>query len=95
MKEEADVEMTPEEEEEHANLKKNMNNPIPLDENHPGWNNLIPKEKRRFKNYREKEDDGDMLNPDEEVDQDFLKDIIKNGRPIDENHPGFDNLNPE
>ena len=23
-----------------------------------------------------------------------MKDIIKNGRPIDENHPGWDNLNP-
>jgi len=24
-----------------------------------------------------------------------MKEVIKNGRPIDENHPGFDNLNPE
>lgn len=60
--------MTPEEADEHDDLKKNMNEPIPLDENHPGWNNLIPKEKRRFKNHREKEDDGDVLNPDEEAD---------------------------
>ena len=80
---------------EHNKIKDALNNPVALDESHPGWNNLIPQEKRRFKNYRGKEDDLENLEPEEEADFDALKDIIKNGRPIDENHPGFDNLNPE
>ena len=29
-------------------LHKMMDNPIPFDENHPGWNDLLPKEKRDF-----------------------------------------------
>jgi len=43
--------------EEFQKIKVNMNNPIPIDENHPGWNNLIPKEKRRFKNLQAKEEE--------------------------------------
>ena len=36
-----------------------------------------------------------MLSPPEQDDDDNLHDIIRYGRPIDEDHPGFDNLNPE
>ena len=76
-------------------MKDTIRNGSLIDENHPGWDNLIPKEKKRFKNYRAKEDDDQELRPPEEEDDDNLYDIIRFGRPIDENHPGFDNLNPE
>ena len=42
-----------------------MNDPTPIDENHPGWYNLIAPEKDRFKELRAKEDEGE-LDPDEE-----------------------------
>ena len=71
-----------------------MNNPTPIDENHPGWNNLIAPEKDRFKELRAQEDE-DELPYDEEQEFEELKDVIRNGRPMDENHPGFDNLNPK
>ena len=31
----------------------------------------------------------------EKADLDQLKDFVKNGRPVDENHPGIDNLTPK
>ena len=70
-----------------------MNDPTALDENHPGWNNLIPQEKDKFKDLRA-QDDEDELSPEDDEVFSGLKGIIKNGRPIDEKHPGFDNLNP-
>jgi len=91
----AGVELSGPEEEELHRLKDCMNNPMPVDENHPGWNNLIPREKRRFKILQSKEDDEERLAPDEDAELERLKDIVKNGRPIDENHPGLQNLNPE
>ena len=65
-------------EQELCRIKDNMDNPIPLDENHPGWKNLIPKERRLFKKLRAKDDD-DELTPHEQADFEALKDIIKNG----------------
>lgn len=53
----AGVELAAPDQEEFQKIKDNMNNPIPIDENHPGWNNLIPKEKRRFKNLQAKEEE--------------------------------------
>ena len=72
-----------------------MNDPITIDENHPGWKNLSRKEQRRFKDLFTRDNAHGDLSPEKEADLDNLIDIIKNGRPIDENHPGFDNLNPE
>ena len=72
-----------------------MNYPVDIDESHPGWNNLTPDEQNRFKQLREKELSGTKLSPEEEAELAAMKEYIKNGRPIDENHPGFDNLNPE
>ena len=58
-------------------------------------NKLGFKEKERFKNYMSIEECGEPLSTEQEADYEKLKDIIKYGRPIDENHPGFENLNPE
>ena len=71
-----------------------MDNPIPIDENHPGWKNQSPKERRLFKKLRDKDDD-DELNPQEEGVFEGLKDIVRNGSPVDENHPGWNNLIPK
>lgn len=76
-------------------IKANMDSPVEFGENHPGWNNLVPKEKTRFLKNVAKEQDIGPLNPAEDQDQEMMKDVMKNGRPIDEHHPGFDNLNPE
>lgn len=67
-KEEAGVALTPEEEEAVAKIKENMENPITFDENHPGWNNLVPKEKIRFKKNKAKEDEGNPLTAAEDAD---------------------------
>ena len=64
----AGVTITPEEEDSLEKIKENMDNPIPLDENHPGWNNLVPKEKSRFLANRGKEEEGDDLTRAEDVD---------------------------
>ncbi len=73
-----------------------MNDPIPVDENHSGWKHLSQKEKRIFKNLKARDEAYGDLAPDQESELDHLVDIIRNGRPIDEKHPGFiDNLNPE
>ena len=72
-----------------------MNNPDEIDETHPGWKNLTPIEKHRFRILRDNEDSGERVSPEDDKEMDSLKDIIKNGRTIDENHPGFENLNPE
>ena len=71
-----------------------MDNPIAIDENHPGWKNLVPKERRLFKRLRSKDDD-DELSQQEKVDFENLKDIIRNGTPVDENHPGWKTLIPK
>ena len=59
-----------------------MNNPPLFDENHPGWKYLTVREKNQLVN-------GD------EAEQAKLRDILLNGRPADQNHPGFDNLSPQ
>jgi len=41
-----------------------------------------------------KNKDGKSLMPEERKDMDKLEDIIVNGIPIDELHPGFKGLNP-
>ena len=56
--------LDPEEEDAFDKIKANLDNPVAMDENHPGWNNLIPKEKSRFKKHRDKEEDGEELTPD-------------------------------
>ena len=48
----AGQQLPPNDESELQNLKESMNNPTPIDENHPGWNNLIAPEKDRFKELR-------------------------------------------
>ena len=45
-----------------------MENPMSIDENHPGWNNLVPKEKIRFKINKAKEDEGNPLTTAEDAD---------------------------
>lgn len=67
-KEEAGVALTPEEEEAVGKIKENMENPMSIDENHPGWNNLVPKEKIRFKINKAKEDEGNPLTTAEDAD---------------------------
>ena len=39
---EAGVDLPDKDLQEHDKLKENLNNPIAIDETHPGWNNLIP-----------------------------------------------------
>lgn len=85
--------LAPQEDAELQRIKDSMNEPIPLDENHPGWNNLIAPEKERFRELRA-QDDEEGLNPEEDSEFTDLKDVIKNGRPLDDKHPGFNNLNP-
>ena len=55
--------MTTKDENDLDRLKDLMDNPLLLDENHPGWNNLLPKEKERFKNYMAAEEIGADLTP--------------------------------
>lgn len=71
-----------------------MDNPIPIDENHPGWRNLIPKQRRLFKQLQAKDDDDELSGP-EMADLENLKDVIRNGCPVDESHPGWNNLIPK
>ena len=47
-------------EKELCRIKDNMDNPIAIDENHPGWKNLVPKERRLFKRLRSKDDDDEL-----------------------------------
>ena len=42
------VELDPTEKKDFEKIKDLLNDPIALDENHPGWDNLIPKEKLSF-----------------------------------------------
>ena len=49
------------EKEELKRLHERMKHPVAIDEDHPGWDNLTPKEKTRFKRLAAKEDDGDDL----------------------------------
>lgn len=72
-----------------------MDNPVALDETHPGWRHLVPTEKRRFMKNKGKMEDGKDLTAPEDNDQEEMKQVIKNGRELDENHPGYDHLNPE
>jgi len=41
-------------------MKEIMRNGRPYDENHPGWNNLTPKQKKRFKEIKKLEDPGPL-----------------------------------
>ena len=38
---------------------------------------------------------GEKLSPQEQAELNRLEDFVKNGRPLDETHPGFSNLSPE
>ena len=91
----SDVDLPPNEKADLQKIKDKMNNPDEIDETHPGWKNLTPIEKHRFRILRDNEDSGERVSPEDDKEMDSLKDIIKNGRTIDENHPGFENLNPE
>lgn len=55
--------ITPEKEEFQL-IKDLMNDPIPVDENHPGWKNLSQKEKRSFKNLKARDEAYGDLAPD-------------------------------
>ena len=59
-----------------------MDDQVPFDENHPGWDFLEPKEKRRFVEIKTKEDDPHVEVPAAEVAEiGGLKEIMQNGRP--------------
>lgn len=87
--------MTLAEKPELTAIKDFMDDPVPIDKNHPGWANLSEPEKESFNDLSRKGDaDGEVMTPAEEATLKDLKDIIQNGRPADENHPGFANLSP-
>ena len=46
-----------------------MDNPVALDETHPGWRHLVPTEKRRFMKNKGKMEDGKDLTAPEDNDQ--------------------------
>lgn len=87
--------LTPEEEAEYENLKDIIRNGRPIDENHPGFENLNPEQKKRFKELYQLRESGQPLNAEQLREMAKLEDIIINGVPIDENHPGFVMLDPD
>ena len=87
--------MSPDEEKEFAGLKDIIKNGRPIDENHPGFANLNPNMQKRLKDHNKKKRNGQELTPDELIDDAKLRDIVMNGDPIDEVHPGFKGLDPQ
>ena len=75
-------------------LKDIIKNGRPIDENHPGFENLNPDQQKRFKELFKQKESGKHMNPDECEEKDYLDDIILNGIPIGEEHPGFKGLDP-
>lgn len=86
--------MRPEEESEQDGLKDIIKNGRPIDENHPGFENLNPEQQQRFKELFKLKGQGKILTPEEKEEKENLDDIIINGVPIDEDHPGFKGLDP-
>ena len=56
-----------------------MDEPVALDDNHPGWSELTPEEQQQFLNLSKM--DEEELSPVEEAELALLKDMIKYGRP--------------
>lgn len=72
-----------------------MDDPAPINEDHPGWLDLTPEEQALLKDLLAKAESGARLTPEEQALLDKLADVVKNGRSLDENHPGWQNLTPE
>ena len=56
-----------------------MDEPVAIDEYHPGWSELTPEEQQKFLDLGKK--DEEELSPVEEAELALLKDMIKHGRP--------------
>ena len=80
---------------ELTQIKDIMDDPLPVDQDHPGWQNLTPSEQDQLNDLQSKQDQGKAMSPKDQAALDNLKDIVRDGRPIDENHPGFENLGPD
>lgn len=87
--------LTRQEKADLGNIKAKLNDPDAVNEAHPGWPNLTPSEKDELKDLMAKKDVNQELTPEEEAEIDRLQDCVKNGRPIDKRHPGFDCLSPK
>ena len=61
-----------------------MDDPLPLNQHHPGWNNLSPRQQNQFVIKLKPKIERSMdLSPDEIVEMDELKDIFSHGVPVD------------
>ena len=84
-----------EEEMKLDNLKKQISGGLPLDVTHPGLDNLIPRQQEDLKKILDKSKQGQPLEPDEKKHLQNLQNLMQNGRPLDQTHPGYDKLTPK
>ena len=79
------------EEEEEIDIVK----PQTFDPQHPGLINLSPNQVADLRRLADKRDNDELMSIDEIRYLDDLLNLLENGIPVDERHPGMVNLTPE
>lgn len=75
-------------------MKKLISDGKPLDVTHPGINNLTPRQNQNLKKILARRTPDQPLDPKDKVKLQNLQNLLQNGKPLNEKHPGYKDLEP-
>ena len=76
-------------------LKNKVAHGKPIDTNHEGMSHLTPSQQTAVKGLLRRRKNGEKLPQSDKKTLQNLQNLMVNGKPLDENHPGYKKLKPK